>query len=162
LSFALERIGPLAAITIIVFYLLVLYLLALPNTVENPFASIYNESLIKTTYQPLLLLVWFDTLIYRKYYDTPLYLWVISLLLVDLCNGKVLIMVTLLAWLKPHTIRLVLSVDVSCGWTLRQVDVSNAFLHGYLSEDVDMQQPPGFEDPSICLMCASCNTLFMG
>jgi hypothetical protein len=71
LSFALERIGSLAAITIIVFYLLVLYFLALPNTLENPFASIYSESLIKTTYQHLLLLVGFDTLIYRKYYDTP-------------------------------------------------------------------------------------------
>jgi hypothetical protein len=71
LSFALERIGSLAAITIIVFYLLVLYLLALPNTPENPFASIYSESLIKTTCQHLLLLVGFDTLIYRKYYDTP-------------------------------------------------------------------------------------------
>jgi hypothetical protein len=71
LSFALERIGPLAAITIIVFYLLVLYLLAIPNTPKNPFASIYSESLIKTTCQHLLLLVGFDTLIYRKYYDTP-------------------------------------------------------------------------------------------
>jgi hypothetical protein len=71
LSFALERIGPLAAIIIIVFYLLVLYLLALPNTPENPFASIYSESLIKTACQHLLLLVGFDTLIYRKYYDTP-------------------------------------------------------------------------------------------
>jgi hypothetical protein len=71
LSFALERIGPLVEITIIVFYLLVLYLLALPNTPENPFASIYSESLIKTTCQHLLLLVRFDTLIYQKYYDTP-------------------------------------------------------------------------------------------
>jgi hypothetical protein len=71
LSFALERIGPLAAITIIVFYLLILYLLALPNIPENPFASIYSESLIKTACQHLLLLVGFDTLIYRKYYDTP-------------------------------------------------------------------------------------------
>jgi hypothetical protein len=71
LSSALERIGPLAAIIVIVFYLLVLYLLALPNTPENPFASIYSESLIKTTCQHLLLLVGFDTLIYRKYYDTP-------------------------------------------------------------------------------------------
>jgi hypothetical protein len=49
LSFALERIGPLAAIIIIVFYLLILYLLALPNTPENMFASIYSEFLIKTT-----------------------------------------------------------------------------------------------------------------
>jgi hypothetical protein len=71
LSFALERIGPLASITFIIFYLLVLYLLALPNTPETPFASIYSESLIKTTCQHLLLLVGFDTLIYRKYYDTP-------------------------------------------------------------------------------------------
>jgi hypothetical protein len=71
LSFALERIGPPAAITIIIFYLLVLYLLALPNTPENMFASIYSESLIKTACQHLLLLVGFDNLIYRKYYDTP-------------------------------------------------------------------------------------------
>jgi hypothetical protein len=53
------------------FNLIVLYLLALPNTPENLFASIYNEPLIKTTRQHLLLLVGFDTLIYRKYYDTP-------------------------------------------------------------------------------------------
>jgi hypothetical protein len=71
LSFALKRIGPLAAIIITVFYLLVLYLLALPITPKNPFASIYSESLIKATHQHLLLLVGFDTLIYRKYYNTP-------------------------------------------------------------------------------------------
>jgi hypothetical protein len=71
LSFALERIGPLAAIIITVFYLLVLYLFVLPNTPKNLFASIYSESLIKTACQHLLLLVGFDTLIYRKYYDTP-------------------------------------------------------------------------------------------
>jgi hypothetical protein len=71
LSFALERIGPLAAIVITVFHLLALYLFTLPNTPENPFASIYSESLIKTTCQHLLLLYGFDTLIYRKYYDAP-------------------------------------------------------------------------------------------
>jgi hypothetical protein len=71
LSFAEERIGPLAAIITTVFYFLVLYLFALPNTPENPFASIYSETLIKTTSQHLLLLIGFDTLIYQKYYDTP-------------------------------------------------------------------------------------------
>jgi hypothetical protein len=71
LSFAEERIGPLTAIVTTVFYLLALYLLVLPITPENLFASSYSESLIKTTYQHILLLVGFDTLIYRKYYDTP-------------------------------------------------------------------------------------------
>jgi hypothetical protein len=71
LSFAKERIGPLAAIVTTVFYFLALYLLVLPNTLENLFASIYSDFLIKTAHQHLLLLVGFDTLIYRKYYDTP-------------------------------------------------------------------------------------------
>jgi hypothetical protein len=71
LSFAEERIGPLATIITTVFYLFALYLFALPNTPETPFASIYSETLIKTTSQHLLLLVGFDTLIYQKYYDTP-------------------------------------------------------------------------------------------
>jgi hypothetical protein len=71
LSFAKERIGPLAAIVTTIFYSLAVYLLVLPNTPENQFANIYSESLIKTTHQHLLLLVGFDTLIYRKYYDIP-------------------------------------------------------------------------------------------
>jgi hypothetical protein len=71
LSFALERIEPLTAIIITVFYLLVLYLSPLSNTPKNPFASIYSDSLIKTACQHLLLLVGFDTLIYRKYYGIP-------------------------------------------------------------------------------------------
>jgi hypothetical protein len=71
LSFALERIGPLAAIIISVFYLLILYLFVLLNTPENLFATIYSESFIKTACQHLLLLIGFDTLTYRKYYDTP-------------------------------------------------------------------------------------------
>jgi hypothetical protein len=87
LSFAEERIGPLAAIVTTVFYLLALYLLVLPITPENLFASIYSESLIKTTHQHLLLLIGFNTLIYRKYYDTPLYLWVIKTIT---CGSSVL------------------------------------------------------------------------
>jgi hypothetical protein len=64
LSFALERIGQPAAIIITVFYLLALYLSPLSNTLENPFASIYSDSLIKTPCQHLLLLIVFDTPIY--------------------------------------------------------------------------------------------------
>jgi histone deacetylase 1/2 len=47
---------------------------------------------------------------------------------------------------KSATIRLILSIGVSRGWTIRQLDVQNAFLHGVLEEDVYMKQPPGYED----------------
>jgi histone deacetylase 1/2 len=48
---------------------------------------------------------------------------------------------------KYATIRLVLAVSVSRGWSLRQLDVKNVFLHGILEEEVYMIQPPGYEDP---------------
>lgn len=47
---------------------------------------------------------------------------------------------------KPTTICLVLSLAVSRGWQLRQLDVNNAFFQGHLSEDFYMAQPLGFID----------------
>jgi hypothetical protein len=47
---------------------------------------------------------------------------------------------------KAATIRLILSIAVSHNWSLHQLDVHNAFLHGVLEEDVFMRQPPGYED----------------
>jgi hypothetical protein len=48
---------------------------------------------------------------------------------------------------KSATIRLVLTIAVSRGCSLRQLDVKNAFLHGVLKEEVYMKQPPVFENP---------------
>ena len=50
--------------------------------------------------------------------------------------------------IKPTIVRLILAIAVSCNWGLRQHDVSNAFLHGILKEDVYVQQPLGYVDPS--------------
>jgi hypothetical protein len=50
--------------------------------------------------------------------------------------------------IKPTTVRAVLSIAISAGWSIRQIDIQNAFLHGQLSEDVFMSQPPGYQHPS--------------
>jgi hypothetical protein len=46
---------------------------------------------------------------------------------------------------KAATIHLILSLAVSNGWSLRQLDVQNAFLHGVLEEEVYMRQPLRYE-----------------
>lgn len=57
---------------------------------------------------------------------------------------------------KPTTIRLVLSMAVNRNWSLRQLDMKNAFLHSVLSDVVYMMQPPGFRDNKlhdyVCLL----------
>ena len=45
---------------------------------------------------------------------------------------------------KPAIVRIVLSLAIIYGWSLRQIDINNAFLQGSLMEDVFIVQPPGF------------------
>lgn len=57
---------------------------------------------------------------------------------------------------KPATIRTVLTIAASRKWATKQLDVSNAFLHGHLKEHVLCQQPTGFVDAArpdaVCLL----------
>ena len=44
------------------------------------------------------------------------------------------------------TIQLLLSLAISEDWKIRQLDISNAFLHDDLTELIYMEQPQGFKN----------------
>ena len=48
--------------------------------------------------------------------------------------------------IKATTIRLLLLLVVNKTWQICQLDISNAFLHGYLMKLIYMEQPQGFND----------------
>jgi hypothetical protein len=60
---------------------------------------------------------------------------------------------------KPATVCTVLATAVSHNWSIQQLDVKNAFLHGTLTEIVYCCQHTGFADPAhpdlVCHLCKS-------
>ncbi|KAL2250242.1 UNVERIFIED_CONTAM: Retrovirus-related Pol polyprotein from transposon RE1 [Sesamum indicum] len=46
---------------------------------------------------------------------------------------------------KAVTVRLFFALAAARGWVLEQLDVNNAFLHGYLQEDIYMTPPAGYK-----------------
>lgn len=51
--------------------------------------------------------------------------------------------------INPITIQLILTLVVAFNWPIRQLNVSNAFLHGILDEEVYMEQTREFIDKNI-------------
>ena len=56
---------------------------------------------------------------------------------------------------KPIAILVALTLALSQGWELFQLDVNNAFLNGLLEESVFMTQPLSFEVGDKSLVCVS-------
>jgi hypothetical protein len=52
------------------------------------------------------------------------------------------------------TIRVIITMAATKGWSLHQMDVKNVFLHGDLQEEMYMEQPPGYVDQTrLNLVC---------
>ncbi len=55
---------------------------------------------------------------------------------------------------KMTTVRAIIVMAATKGWSLHQMDVNNAFLHGDLQEEVYLEQPLGYVDQThLNLVC---------
>jgi hypothetical protein len=62
---------------------------------------------------------------------------------------------------KMTTVRVIITMATTKGWSLHQMDVKNVFLHGDLQEKVYMEQPPGYVDETYPnLVCRLKKTLY--
>jgi histone deacetylase 1/2 len=53
-----------------------------------------------------------------------------------------------------------LTLAITNKWPIQQLDINNAFLNGYLEEEVYMVQPPGFEATDKSFVCRLNKTLY--
>ncbi|GAA0143380.1 transmembrane signal receptor [Lithospermum erythrorhizon] len=63
---------------------------------------------------------------------------------------------------KTVTVRIILAYVAANRWALHQLDINNAYLHGYLDEDIYMQIPEGYtggQKPQVCKLKRSLNGL---
>jgi len=59
------------------------------------------------------------------------------------------------------TIRAIIAMATTKGWSLHQMDVKNVFLHGNLQEEMYMEQPPNYVDQTHPnLVCRLKKTLY--
>jgi hypothetical protein len=62
---------------------------------------------------------------------------------------------------KMTTIRVIIVMATTKGWSIHQMDVRNVFFHGDLQEEVYMEQPPGYVDQThLNLVCRLKKTLY--
>lgn len=64
--------------------------------------------------------------------------------------------------IKISTIKTLVTVAIKHRWSLFQLDVNNAFLHGDLDEEVYMKRPPGLTvfDSSFSMICKINKSLY--
>ncbi|KAM1862094.1 hypothetical protein ACFX14_002598 [Malus domestica] len=61
---------------------------------------------------------------------------------------------------KMNTIHVLISLAANLNWPLKQFDVKNVFLHGYLEEEVYMDFPPGYNARAKTGLCRLRKSLY--
>ncbi|CAM8905250.1 unnamed protein product [Rhodiola kirilowii] len=61
---------------------------------------------------------------------------------------------------KLPTVRIVLALATARGWPFFQLDINNAFLHGFIEEDIFMKVPEGYSKASPHQVCKLKRSLY--